>query len=316
MKRIICLLLTLLLIASCSVPVFSTSVDFSYSGVIDPVTGMPDSSVSDVGYGEQYIRIVNGIYYDVSAQEFCYSISGGENVLRSNVMNGMIVTDPVTISLTEGFTGELFRNGVAAEGELSPVTEPGSYCLNMSENGVSRTVLSFTIVSENGANIEAYTVPAGFFITEVYLDGVLVQSETDTADLTKEGTYSIDYFCYLTQMPYHLVFTIDHTPPVLALAEVDENSIAHGPVDISDLEENCQISITCNDKEVSYSGRLTESGNYYIVLCDAAGNRNSYAFTIQVYFNASSIIFFGIIILLAVLLVIFIFRSRGKTRVR
>jgi len=301
---------------------FAVFPDYAFATtyrVLDEVTGLPEGSEENSieKATNDYVSIVSGVYYDVQMDAYCYDISGAQKAITANVMKGMVVTEPVAITISDGISYTLFRNGSEyTEEDISAISRAGSYNFNVLVNGISTPVLNFTIVGSVSGTIDSYSLPAGFVLDGVYFNGELIQTEGTLADFTDEGAYIVEYHNYLTDIPYALTVDIDHTPPVLALEAVGEDSIAHGPVDISDIEDGASISIVCNDTGLSYSYTLTEPGNYYIVIQDAAGNTNSYAFTIQVYFNTSSMVFFGIMILLAVLLVVYIFRSRTKTRVR
>ena len=61
---------------------------------------------------------------------------------------------------------------------------------------------------------------------------------------------------------------------------------------------------------------LTESGEYVIELADEAGNKSSYSFTILIYFDGSSWLFFLIVLAAIVTLVIYLLHSRKHLRVR
>ena len=110
--------------------------------------------------------------------------------------------------------------------------------------------------------------------------------------MQKDGSYQVQYECPKSGMSYTLQTIVDHTPPKLALENV-VNGLAKGPVDISDLEEDCKIAITLNGGSMSYREELTLSGDYVIVLQDEAGNLTDYTFTILPYFDTSSWIFFS-----------------------
>ena len=116
-------------------------------------------------------------------------------------------------------------------------------------------------------------------------------------------------------MSYTLQTVIDHTPPTQAL-ENEVNGLARGPVDISDLEEGCRIGITLNGGKMNYRKELTLSGDYEIVLQDPAGNLTNYEFSILVYFDSNSGIFFALVVLVLVGTGIYLYRERKRVLVR
>jgi hypothetical protein len=61
---------------------------------------------------------------------------------------------------------------------------------------------------------------------------------------------------------------------------------------------------------------LTLSGDYKIILLDEAGNYTNYAFTIQVYFDRNSGIFFALVLLVICGTGIYLLRERKRVRVR
>jgi hypothetical protein len=125
----------------------------------------------------------------------------------------------------------------------------------------------------------------------------------------------VQYECARNGLSYNLQTIIDHTPPTLALENV-VNGLARGPVDISDLEEGCKIGITLNGGKMSYREELTLSGDYKIILQDEAGNLTDYEFSILVYFDLSSWIFFAMVMLAVVGTGVYLYLERKRMRVR
>jgi hypothetical protein len=133
--------------------------------------------------------------------------------------------------------------------------------------------------------------------------------------MNEDGFYRVQYECARNGMSYTLQTTVDHTPPTLALENV-VNGLARGPVDISDLEEGCKIGITLNGGDMSYRNELTLSGDYEIILQDPAGNLTNYAFSILVYFDVNSLVFFGLVVLLIAGTGVYLYMERKNMRVR
>ena len=298
-----------------SVPASAADVDMSYSGVIDSYTGLPAGQFA-VPEGVERVQLSSSSYYDFTARRFIYTFSSGMEV-SSTAANGMVTTGPVSVTLSAGAVGRLYRDGEALEEtDYSALQTPGSYVLSVNTNaGVTAEPLQFTIVGDVTGALEQYTLPAGFVFTDARRDGTAIEFDAGQAALTEEGKYELTYVCEGTGVSYALNTEIDHTPPVLALSGVADG-VAKGPVDISDLEPGTTIRIELDGRDVGYATELTQSGSYHLWLRDKAGNTAEYQFRIQVYMNTSA--FFAVILAAAVILglIIFIVYSRNKLRVR
>jgi hypothetical protein len=141
------------------------------------------------------------------------------------------------------------------------------------------------------------------------------QWDRGKVSMSQEGYYRVKYECARSGQSYTLQTVIDHTPPKLALENV-VNGLARGPVDISDLEEGCKIGITLNGGKMSYREELTLSGDYKIILQDEAGNLTDYEFSILVYFDLSSWIFFAMVMLTVIGTGVYLYLERKRMRVR
>lgn len=287
------------------------SVDMGYSGVLDTQTGKPVTGASSTGGSSSRISIGDGAVYDTSSNRYCYSVDGGE--VEMNYPSGIVTTSPVSISVPEGMTARLFRNGTEIENaDLSSIAAPGKYILRFSETEM--TYLSFTVVGELTGIITGYQLPAGFSVVSATLDGAAVVASS-YVDMSREGTYAVKYRCEKTGVSYTLNVTIDNTPPVLKLEGV-ENGRTRQPVDISDIEPGAAISIMLNGEKIKYEDVLSESGTYNIILQDEAGNTSAYTFVIGIYFNLSAGLFVLILVALLAALAIYLVLSRKKMRVR
>ena len=139
--------------------------------------------------------------------------------------------------------------------------------------------------------------------------------EKNYIKLTDEGAYNIRYRCLKTNTAYQLQLQTDFTGPTLTLEDVQEGK-ARGPVDISGAREAAYVSIYHDGDRISYSDVLTESGEYYIELADEAGNKTTYSFTILIYFDGNSWLFFLLVLFSCVGVVIYLMHSRKNLRVR
>jgi hypothetical protein len=67
---------------------------------------------------------------------------------------------------------------------------------------------------------------------------------------------------------------------------------------------------------MSYREELTLSGDYVIVLQDEAGNLTHYEFSILVYLDANSWIFFALVVLAVAGIGVYLYLERKRMRVR
>lgn len=281
---------------------------------VDSVTGMPVDSEVMNSNANPYIT--ENCYYDTTADEFVYAVGSNNHAVRSNIMDGMIVSDPVTISVDEGMSYTLYKNGTAiASPTLSNLTEPGSYVLDIAYASGNTKVLSFQIVGGK-SNLEYYTLPANFTVLEVMMGDNYTNYSADSVEFLSEDRYKVTYRCDATGKEYVLFTIIDRTPPTLKLEAVSKNGKANGPVDISDLEEGTYIQVFLDGKEMGYKQILTDSGEYALTLVDEAGNMSTYTFTIMLYLTTSGIIFILFVVLLAVGFGAYIVYSKKHFRIR
>jgi hypothetical protein len=180
---------------------------------------------------------------------------------------------------------------------------------------IPERLFAFTIVPKLCNSVTGYALPAGFEMTEASLNDEPVAFEKNYIKLTEEGKYNIHYRCIKTNVSYQLMVQTDFTGPVLSLKNVI-NGKAQGPVDISDAKNASYVAIYHDGEIIGRREVLTESGEYYIELADEAGNKTTYSFTILIYFDGNSWIFFLLILCSCVGIVIYLLHSRKHLRVR
>lgn len=288
----------------------STTIISDYTGSSSESSGVDTSTE----LSETQISLGKSVYYDEQTQRYVFDTDIGK--VESSVMDGMIVTEPVTMTSDNSSSLILYKDGERmAQKDAASYSDTGFYVVQYNDNdGVTRTIMEFTIVDELTGLIDEYEMPSGFSITEATYNGTAV-SKSSPIDLTREGEYHIAYQCDRTQVAYTLDVTIDHTAPVLALEAV-KNGVAKGPVDISDLEEGASIAITMDGKKYNYRQRLTQSGDYEITVTDAAGNETSYAFTIRIYLDSSAYVSIAIVLAILAGVAAYMVIERKKLRTR
>ena len=313
MKRFCMIMLAVWLLCA---PVLAVDeIDIDFTGQIDSYTGEP--AIGGNSYAENKVYLSDRISYDKTQRLFFYTVSGAGEGVTATVMDGMITTQPVSITVADGLSPTLYRDGEADVQPLSTIRNPGSYTLNLaSADGGVVSLLSFTIVSETTGKLELYRMPEGFFVTNLLLNGEESDYDYSMVDFSEEGDYEVEYVCRDTGVTYHLQLTADHTPPTLTFSGVGEDGIARGPVSITNAGDAVSVTVLQDGEATRYSGELTDIGHYEVVAEDAAGNSVTYPFTIMLYLNATSIVFFVLLVVLLALLAVYLIRYRTRMRVR
>lgn len=269
------------------------------------------------GEADKPLHIAGNTYYDSTEKAFLYYVNENTSqAIRSNVADGMITEQAVSVKADAGVSLEVYLNGEQLQGITGGTFQtPGEYVVMYVGGAVPERLLSFTIVSKLCNSVTSYALPAGFEFTEASLNGEPIPFEKNYLKLTQEGKYSIHYRCMKTNVSYQLLLQTDFTGPVLALANV-KNGKAQGPVDISDARNAARVTIYHDGERISRKDVLTESGEYYIELADEAGNKTTYSFTILIYFDGNSWLFFLLVLGSCVGIIIYLVRARKHLRVR
>lgn len=263
------------------------------------------------------LHIAGNTYYDSAEKSFLYYVNAtASQAVRSNVADGMITEQVVSVKADTGVTLEVYLNGE----RLQSISEgtfqtPGEYVVMYVGGAVSERLFSFTIVPKLCNSVTSYALPAGFEFTEAFLNEEAISFEKNYIKLTQEGEYNIRYRCMKTNVSYQLLLKTDFTGPVLSLEGVKDGK-AQGPVDISDAKNAAHIAIYHDGEKIGRKDVLTESGEYYIELADEAGNKTTYSFTILIYFDGNSWLFFLLILGSCVGIIIYLVHSRKHLRVR
>ena len=263
------------------------------------------------------LHIAGNTYYDSIEKTFLYYVNAtASQAVRSNVADGMITEKAVSVKADAGVTLEVYLNGERLQNISGGTLQtPGEYVVMSAGGSVPERLFSFTIAPKLCNSVTSYALPAGFEITEVSLNSEPIAFEKNYIKLTEEGEYNIHYRCVKTNVSYQLLLKTDYTGPVLSLVNV-KNGKAQGPVDISEAKNAAHIKIYHDGEKISRKDVLTESGEYYIELTDKAGNKTTYSFTILIYFDGNSWLFFLLIIGSCVGIVIYLVHSRKHLRVR
>lgn len=287
-----------------------------YSGEVDSVTGDAlNASTSSV----TRVRISETTYYDMDARTFVYPTGSGIYEVRANVADGMVVGEPVSITADAGVEVTVSRNGTALEeADLTHIDAPGRYVIGVSGTDSSVSLFGFTIVGKTANLPGGYVMPEGFYILDATLDGEETYFERSYIGMDDEGLYEIEYVCPETTLHYTLSTTIDRTPPELTFdGRLDKEGRFHSAVQISGLQEGDSVALTRDGEPTAFpaGGKLTEAGLYQLTVFDAAGNSATYPFTILVYLNLNSLLFFALVCLSAAGVLGYILIERKKLKI-
>lgn len=270
----------------------ASRADVTYSGPLDPRTGLPlDQRQEDPE------ELVAQLGYDRSKRVFTYP--AGDLSFTSSVPNGAILSltggDKVAITLPDGLSGALYRNGDLVSGaDLSGITAPGGYLLEIQGGASSQSaVFSFTIADELSNSLTEIQLPAGFSFQSPRLNGEELNSEySNYIELLEDGEYDLSWGCSEIGRTYSLSFTLDTEPPTLALPEVTDGQ-AHSAVTLADLEPGGYILLEGGGETRtirSSMDQIREAGSYRLTVYDQAGNYTQYDFVIHVYLNVSAVV--------------------------
>ena len=295
----------------------SDSVSSGFSSGVSP----SDNADADQWAEPQTrVRLSDTMYYDTTRNSYVYPVRDTAFEAYSNVADGMITGESVSISGSAGLLMTLYWNGETIElnSDGNYINAAGDYLVTVKTGGANETLFRFTIVGQIASIPGGYSLPDGFYIQDATLNGEDVYYDYSYIDMEEDGLYHIEYVCGATTQTYTLHTQIDNTPPELTLnGRQDSRGRFHSAVDVSSSEEISRVVLTRDDMPVDFpsEGHIAESGLYTLQAYDMAGNSTTVQFTILIYFNMNSIIFFSLIIVSAVLVWFYIFIKRKRLKV-
>lgn len=276
--------------------------DVTYSGALDPRTGLPaGASQSSAGYFP-----LRGEEYGYDRDRHCYVNRLGNSEFLSTIPNGAVISrdqgSKVSVTLPVGLTGTLYRSGdPVPDADLSNITETGSYLLEVrSGSSPSDSVaFSFQVLDQLTNSLSEISLPDGFSFEYVRLNGEEISSGYENyLELLKDGDYEVRWSCPEIGQAYNVSFTLDTIAPTLALPQV-ENGQAHAAVTLEDLEPGACIVMENNGETSTITSPRTVlryPGEYILTVCDRAGNSTQYRFVIHLYLNLSAAAAIGLLL--------------------
>lgn len=282
----------------------SGRTDTSYSGELDPRTGLPIGAEQGDGF---YVPDSGAYRYDRENRRYINPV--GSSSFTSSIPDGAVVSEGqhVSFAVPDGLNGALYRSGnLLADAGLGSITEPGSYLLEVSGSSGSAR-FTFFIVGKVTNALRELSLPDGFRFDYVRLNGEQLTMEySNYLQLLEDGRYEVSWSCPDIEQSYTLDFTLDTVAPTLELPEV-RNGEAHSEVTLADLAPGDYILLESGGETrtiTSATAVLRDAGEYRLTVCDQAGNSTRYDFTIHVYLNLSAAAAIGLVLagILALLL--------------
>lgn len=302
------------------------AADPSYSGRIDPETGeaLDVRGPLDDSEGTGRVYVSSGVYYDYNAHAYIYSLGGSAGEVSCGVADGMVLCGTaVTVLPSQDAPVTVYRDGQELDAGERAVSAVGEYTVVTQAEGRSRQLLKFTIVGESTNALETFTVPDGFYLTEATRDGENVDLDRYSVNMSAEGQYHIVYTCSATGISYTLDTVIDRTPPEITLSgRFDDEMRTRGAVSFDGLQPGDTVRATNMNESVvpevndTYTGgTFYDTGSYTLTVYDAAGNSATYEFIILTYFNATSLMFFTLVLLCAAAVFVYVRFKRKNLKI-
>lgn len=302
-------------------PVCAAAIDFDYSGPLYPATGAPVTAedYASVQTAGGRVMLSDRMYYDQDSRSFVFPVGSGNHVLRSNVPDGAITTEIVSLYSDTELSITVYRNGSALENpNLATLAGEGSYVVSANVGSGTENVMRFTIVGPITNLPGGYPMPDGFFITDATVDEEEADYRRDFIGMEEEGHYLIDYIAPEAAVRMSLETTIDRTPPELVLeGRQDKLGRFHSRVDVTGIEQGDAVVLLRDGEAVQFPNdrQIKDTGVYTIQVYDSAGNSTAQQFTILLYFDLNSMIFFGLILLSLVAIVGYIVFNRKRMKI-
>ncbi len=325
MKRVRRLALAVLLTAltALAAPAQMARADIYYSGELDPATNEPISSSSETQENGTRVTITSTMSYDRSSRQYVFPVGEGLGEVYASVPDGAVVSVPVKVTAANGVGLVVFRDGNEFNGDTANIATAGQYVVSTRQGDTPVRLFSFSLVGERTNQLSQYSAPLGFYIASAVRDGESIYGDRYDVNMSQEGLYEIQCDCMNADLTLNLKTTIDRTPPTITLeGEQDEEGRFRSAVTFSGMEEGGAVVLTRGETAVeptydrnAGTGTIVDSGLYRLQIYDAAGNRAERDITILMYFNANSLIFFALVVGVAVAVVVYIVLKRKKLKI-
>ncbi|MCL2500717.1 MAG: hypothetical protein FWE90_10365 [Defluviitaleaceae bacterium] len=261
------------------------------------------------------------------------TVIGTDEILFSNVPNGMITNDPVFLMFPMENVS-ITRNGLPfAYIPGTPIETAGQYVVSVTmELQLRLDVHHFRIVTTPVNDLVEFTAPDGFIIEEALIDGIAMQiTDPRVFPVFDDSEYRLTFAREGTR--YTVTVRIKRTPPQLVFMRMletghmqeifiseDGDSFFEGPIAFAPHEQGDDVfTIQTVLNRSAYNpanNTLTEPGRYRVTVTDQAGNSTAYTFRILYVMDVPTVWIIIIASVMLVLLGVYLIHNRMTLRVR
>ena len=266
--------------------------------------------------------------YDYTTGYYQHTLISGQ-VFYSDIQNGGITRQPVTIRTADKLDFTVYKDGVLYENNSTVFDEIGSYMLipvaddvlYLSSYETEKPVFSFRIIDKVMNDLSVYHAPVGFRIDAVYMyvngeartsESALIMNDT-TVLLREDGEYRFRISSNAATMEVY--YKLDRVHPRFTVQVEKNHAVIY--YDSSDVARSI---VYRGDKqyaaETTILYEINETGEYRYFAQDAAGNVTGRAFKVRFGFNTGSFVTIFIIIAAIVGLFLYIKYINKNTKVR
>ncbi|MCR5739482.1 MAG: hypothetical protein K6G43_06655 [Lachnospiraceae bacterium] len=266
--------------------------------------------------------------YDYTTGYYQHTLISGQ-VFYSDIQNGGITRQPVTIRTADKLDFTVYKDGVLYENNSTVFDEIGSYMLipvaddvlYLSSYETEKPVFSFRIIDKVMNDLSVYHAPVGFRIDAVYMyvngeartsESSLIMNDT-TVLLREDGEYRFRISSNAATMEVY--YKLDRVHPRFTVQVEKNHAVIY--YDSSDVARSI---VYRGDKqyatETTILYEINETGEYRYFAQDAAGNVTGRAFKVRFGFNTGSFVTIFIIIAAIVGLFLYIKYINKNTKVR
>jgi hypothetical protein len=232
-----------------------------------------------------------------------------------NVLDTGITNDDVKIYNYEPLQIEVYKDNYIVEYTFGQkLTEHGFYVVRFADHIGNNKQISFTIIKHPVQKIENQ------FSQNISVESILKDDQTyefEMVDniliLNEDGVFQVEVLDVETGNKYDFKNTIDTIPPTLELVGVENGGKTKSDVSTQNCsEENVTIFAFRNDEQFDYhiGGVMQNVGVYKLIVMDEAGNQTTYEFEKTYSLNAGAIALLAGLLVIAVIVMIFVIRSR------
>ena len=238
------------------------------------------------------------------------NIGYGINIFDSGVTN-----DYVRITNYEPLTVEVYKDSNVIDYTFGDkLTEHGFYIVKFADHIGNYEQISFYIIKHPIQNFNNQ------FLDNISIESILKDDQPldyeiveNTLSLTEDGTFEIAVMDVDTAVEYNFKITIDTIPPTLELVGVENGGKTKSDISTQNCsEDNVTLFAFRDGEEFQYSigESMRNVGSYKLILIDEAGNQTVYEFEKTYSLNAGAIALLAGLLVIAVLVAIFVVKSR------